>query len=152
MDLSEKRVDLPSGGTAWVARVASHGQAKTLRLARFRLERFRSAGRDEEGAPTRIWRTGLSEAEEQERDHLVLDESDLYIRTFTTRWEGIRSPTGDDLTFPDDIERMAEPDADALFEAILSGQAGADPNVGPPPSPSSSPAESSPTTPNSGTI
>lgn len=129
--MNEHKVDLPSGGMAWLTTIAEHRQAKVLKRLQLQLNHFLEPGRNEKGEPTTVWRTNLTREEQQQVDDLILDTETLNIATFTTRWENVRAPNGDALTFPDDIERMQEPDHEKLFgsieEALLAGRA--DPNA-----------------------
>jgi hypothetical protein len=126
----EKPVTLPGGGTAWVATMLSHAQATTLRLNSMRISRFVVPVRGEEGETTQDWRGGLSAAQEEERDRLVLDTSALHVRTITTRWSGVKDRDGNELAFPEDIERMTEDDFQALFTAATEARSqDADPNA-----------------------
>ena len=126
--MNEQSFTVPSGGTAWFTTVPTHGQANTLRRSRLRLSRFLATDRDG-------WRDGLTPDEQDARDEAVIESTSLTVRTLVSRWEGVRAPNGDPLTFPDDVDRMAEGDIQALFAAITtSGQpagesaGGADPN------------------------
>ena len=109
--MTERRIDLPRGGVAWFSTEPTHAQAKELRRHNLRVARFVT----ETG-----FRTDLTPDEMDAKDELLLASGSLYIRTLVARWEGVTSPAGDELTFPDDIERMAEVDAEALYDAIAT--------------------------------
>jgi hypothetical protein len=110
--MNERRVTLPGGGTAWVTTMADHAQAKVLRRIRLRLARYI----DREGD----WRADLTPEDQDAKDDLILEATALNVRTLTLRWEGVTAPNGDVLTFPEDVERMAERDIDFLFEALTT--------------------------------
>ena len=113
--MNERKVELPSGGTAWIATVWDHRQATVMRRTHYRLRRY--TNRDGE------WREDLTREEQDEKDELVLEATALHVRTLVRRWENVRSPAGDELSFPDDVERMAEPDIQAIVAAIGNGEA-----------------------------
>ena len=124
--MTERRIELPRGGVAWYSTEPTHAQAKELRRHNLRLARFVT----ESG-----FRTDLTPEEMDAKDDLLLGSGSLYIRTLTVRWEGVTSPEGDALTLPDDIERMAEVDAEALYDAIATDRR-AEGNAQPPSEPS----------------
>ena len=121
--MNEKRIDLPSGGIAWLTTIADHRQAKSLRRIQLRLSRFTERGE---------WRSNLTNEERDELEDLILSTTALNVRTFTTRWENVRAPNGDplDLGREGDIERMQERDIEFLFDSIEAAlrEGRADPN------------------------
>lgn len=145
---NEREVKLPSGGIVYVLDVVPHSAATTLRKHHLRIGRYMGATRDLDGAPTREFRADLTSEQLDEKDDLITGTEALYIRTLTIRWEGVTSAFGEPLTFPDDVERMREPDLQHLAGVLFAGRA--DPNAPEPPSGSSSEPETSPTTLTSG--
>ena len=118
---NERKVTLPGGGTAWISTLADHAQAKVLRRIRLRLARY--IDRDGE------WRIDLTPEERDAKDDLILESVAVNVRTLTLRWEHVLAPNGDPLTFPDDVERMAERDIEALFEAVTTADETPAPNA-----------------------
>ncbi len=138
--MNERKVTLPSGGSAWIVERWPHGLATTVRRHHLRIAQFFGSSRDGENA----LRRDLTEEEREQYTTLLANTETLYVRTFTTRWD-VTGPDGTALTFPDDIDAMDEHDFAALTAAILERRA--DPNAGEPPSESSSEPASSPPTP-----
>ena len=142
--MNEKRIDLPSGGAAFVMDVVPHSAATALRRHHLRIGRYMGPARDLDGNQVQDWRNDLTSEELDAKDELILQTEPTYIRALTLRWEGVTDAEGHSLTFPEDVERMQEPDLMLLAVTLMAGRR--DPKSAPP-SESSSEPESSPPTP-----
>lgn len=145
--MNERAVQLPSGGVAYVYDVVPHSAATVIRKHYMRMNRFMGPVRDLDGNIGRDYRNDLTPEQMDEKDALILETEGLYVRTMTLRWEGVTDPSGEALTFPDDVDRMQERDFLVLANTLIAPRA--DPNAGGPQSESSPEPESSPTTPSS---
>lgn len=130
--MNEERVELPGGGVAWFTTLATHEQAMAIRKRRYRTARF--LDRDNN------WRENLTPEEHEAKDELLADLAGFHVRTLVNRWENVRAPNGDALTFPDGVNQMSEVDVQFLFDRMTAQEA--DPKSPPPSAPSSSRARS----------
>ena len=145
--MNEKPVTLPSGGVAYIPEAMSYGQGRALRLHHHRINRYIGQVRNAAGEMVRDYRTDLSPEELDERDRLLEETSPLYVRTIVTRWENVKDANGEELRFPEDVERMRDDDLTFLGQHLLDMRKRADPNDSQASPTASSPPDSSPTTP-----
>lgn len=109
MSENEYAVNLPSGGVAFIAPRLTHGQAMAFSRHRLRITLL---------APDGTPKDGLSDEQRDELDSLVADVGGLYIRTCTSRSEGVRSPTGVAIELPSSVDLLDAGDADFLYGVI----------------------------------
>lgn len=119
MSENEIPVALPGGGTAYVAKVQTHLQARTMRSYFLLLNRYYTRepipGTDEE---RRVEKPNLTPEQVQEMVDLDSRYGEFLIRSRVLRWEGVTDPDGNALDFPDGIDRMRADDARDLYGAV----------------------------------
>lgn len=121
-------VALPTGGRAWVRRRLTHEQTYLRNAALVRFTASLPPGSTAIDADLASMAFGGVDTSETIIEMGRMKTS--IVSACAWGWEGVRSPDGDDLSFPADIGRMDEADLDALYEAQEAVIVSADPNAG----------------------
>lgn len=122
-------VALPSGGRAWVRRRLNHEQSIGRQAAQMRLAKLLPADvlAAADADPSTLFAELADPGELVER----IGEAKVgVIVSCVWGWDGVRSPDGDELTFPADVAKMSPEDLEALYAAQEAAIESADPNAG----------------------